>query len=171
MKKILILTSIVVTLIFSGCAQIIPNKPTPKTTFKFVKVHNSETLYKATYTKGEKISFVYFFISGAIKNIITEVKKRGYNYFQIVSPKSISNLDGFPITNGKDLASFLNPQMTMPSEGLNFLETRKTLMDNNNSQSVVDIPLTIFQDTKLELVVRLVKEPLEDEIVWDVNKK
>lgn len=38
----------------------------------------------------------------------------------------------------------------MPTHTLNLLETRKTLMDNQNSQDVVDIPFLIFGTTELE---------------------
>jgi len=61
-----------------------------------------------------------------------------------VSERIVSNFDAFPITNSKYLTSFINLQMLMPSEELSFLGIRKTLMDNNNSQSVVYIPLNIF---------------------------
>ena len=101
--------------------------------------------------------------------ISKEVKKRGYEYFQIVSPKQISNLDGFPINNKEDLASFLNPQISMATHELNFIETNKTLMDNQNSQNVVNLPFTFFGTTELELVIRMVKEPEYNEIVWNVN--
>lgn len=171
MKKILISTSILATIFFSGCATSQSNQTTKsKTSFNFKKVNDSETIYKASYTEQGKVHNVYFLVKATIQNIKREARKKGYNYFQIVSPKSISNWDGFPLTNEKALASFLNPQMSMPTKGLNFLETRKTLMDNQNSQNAVNVPLTVFQDTKFDLVVRLVKEPNFEDIVWNVNR-
>lgn len=171
MKRILISTSILASLIFIGCATSQSNQVSkPKTSFNFKKVANSETIYKASYTERGKVHNVYFLVKATIQNIKKEAKVRGYNYFQIVSPKAISNFDGFPIVNEKALASFLNPQMTVPLEKINFLETRKTLMDNQNSQSAVNVPLTVFQDTKFDLVVRLVKEPSFEDIVWNVNR-
>ena len=169
MKKILILSSIIATLFFSGCASSTNGQVEPGS-FKFEKVGDSETIYNATYSEKGKKENIYFLVGKTIKDIKKEALKRGYNYFQIVSPKVISNFDGFPITNEKDLGYFLNPQMSMPYDKLNLLETRKTLMDNQNSQSAVNVPLTIFQDTEFKLVVRLVKEPMEDEIVWNANK-
>ncbi|RXJ98949.1 hypothetical protein CRV02_12930 [Arcobacter sp. CECT 8989] len=171
MKKILISTSILASLIFTGCATSQSNNTAKsKKSFNFKKVANSETIYKASYTEQGKVHNVYFLVKATMQNIKKEARKKGYNYFQIVSPKAISNFDGFPLTDEKALASFLNPQMSMPTKGLNFLETRKTLMDNQNSQNTVNVPLTIFQDTKFDLVVRLVKEPKFDDIVWNVNK-
>lgn len=169
MKKILISSSIIATLFFTGCASSLNNQ-TGSESFKFEKVGESETIYNAIYLKKGKQENIYFLVSDTIKDIKKQTRKKGYRYFQIVSPKVISNFDGFPITNEKDLGYFLNPQMSMPYDKLNFLETKKTLMDNQNSQSAVNKPFTIFQDTKFELIVRLVKEPMENEIVWDANK-
>ena len=85
------------------------------------------------------------------------------------TPKQISNLEGFPINNKNDLSSFLNPQVSMPTHEMNILETGKTLIDSQESQSVVDVPFLIFGTTELELIIRMVKEPNYDEIVWNVN--
>ena len=57
----------------------------------------------------------------------------------------------------------------MATHELNFIETNKTLMDNQNSQNVVNLPFTFFGTTELELVIRMVKEPEYNEIVWHVN--
>lgn len=170
MKKLLIFMPFVITLIFTGCATSNVNQVKNNAdTFKFEKVDNSDTIYKASYVKKGKHKYVAFLVKNTMDKIKQEVKQKGYNYFQIVSPKSISNFDGFPITNTRDLMSFLSPQLSMPTHELNFLESRKTLMDNQNSQSAVNVPFTIFQDTRFDLVIRLVKEPSFDEIVWNVN--
>jgi hypothetical protein len=133
-------------------------------------IENSETLIKVTHKSSGGYKYnIHRVIVPAMDKISKEVKKRGYEYFQIVSPKQISNLDGFPINNKEDLASFLNPQISMATHELNFLETNKTLMDNQNSQNVVNLPFTYFGTTKLELVIRMVKEPEYNEIVWNVN--
>lgn len=183
MKKILLSSSILATLFFTGCGSVNPDLPTQsvdvknyninvpyegKTTFE--NVQDSETILKVSHElKGKHGDNLYKVVVPAINKINEEVKKRGYEYFQIVSPKQISNLEGFPINNKADLATFLNPQFSMPTHTLNLLETRKTLMDNQNSQNVVDVPFLIFGTTEFELVIRMLKEPNYDEIVWNVN--
>ena len=57
----------------------------------------------------------------------------------------------------------------MPKHTLNLLETRRTLIDSQESQDVVDVPFLIFGTTELELIIRMIKEPNYDEIVWNVN--
>jgi hypothetical protein len=49
-------------------------------------------------------------------------------------------------------------------------ESRATLMDNQGDQNVVKLPFTIFGDTEFNFIVRMVKEPMVHEIVWDVEK-
>ncbi|WP_151952018.1 hypothetical protein [Aliarcobacter butzleri] len=183
MKKILFISSILTTFIFTGCGTVNPNLPTQAVDVKksdvnipydgetvFENVENSETLIKVTHKSSGGYKYnIHRVIVPAMDKISKEVKKRGYEYFQIVSPKQISNLDGFPINNKEDLASFLNPQISMATHELNFLETNKTLMDNQNSQNVVNLPFTYFGTTELELVIRMVKEPEYNEIVWNVN--
>lgn len=183
MKKILLSSSILATLFFTGCGSVNPDLPTQNVDVKvyninlpydgetiFSNVEDSETIIKVSHKlKGKHSDNVYKVIVPAMNKINEEVKKRGYEYFQIVSPKQISNLEGFPINNKADLATFLNPQFSMPTHNLNLLETRKTLMDNQNSQNVVDTPFTIFGTTEFELVIRMIKEPNYDEIVWNVN--
>ena len=182
MKKILLSTSILATLIFTGCGSTnsnvdVPltdvkqqNYPSPKdgeTTFENIK--DSDTLIKVSNKLKGKHQAAYLSIVPTINNINVEVKKRGYEYYQIVSPKQISNLEGFPINNKDDLSAFLNPQVSMPTHTLNLLETRKTLIDSQESQDVVDVPFLIFGTTELELIVRMIKESNYDEIVWNVN--
>lgn len=170
MKKLIILLSLVITLLFTGCATSNVNQVKANLdTFKFEKVDNSDTIYKASLVKKGKQRYIAFLVKDTMDKIKNEVKQKGYNHFQIVSPKSISNFDGFPITNTRDLMSFLSPQLFMPSHKLNFLESKKTLMDNQNSQTAVNVPFTVFQDTRFDLVIRLVKEPAFDDIVWNVN--
>ena len=183
MKKILLSSSILATFIFTGCGSVSPNLPTQQMDVKkyhinvpyngvttFENVSNSETLVKVSHKlKGKHAHNVYKVVIPAMNKVNEEVKKRGYKFFQIVSPKQISNLEGFPINNKADLATFLNPQFSMPRHTLNFLETGKTLMDNQNSQNVVDVPFLIFGTTELDLIIRMIKEPNYDEIVWNVN--
>jgi hypothetical protein len=183
MKKILLSSSILATFIFTGCGSVNPNLPSQQVDVKKYdinlpytgetiskNVQDSETLIKVSHKlKGKHKDNLYKVIVPAIDKINEEVKKRGYEYFQIVSPKQISNLEGFSINNKADLATFLNPQFSMPRHTLNLLETKRTLMDNQESQNVVDVPFLIFGTTELELVIRMIKEPSYDEIVWNVN--
>jgi len=182
MKKILLSSSILATLIFTGCGSNNPNLPAQKADVKhfdisvpyagvtkFENIDNSDTLIKVSHELKGKHKATYKVVVPAINKLNEEVKKRGYDYYQIVSPKQISNLEGFPINNKHDLAAFLNPSFTMPKHKMNFLETGKTLMDNQESQDVVDIPFLVFGTTEFNIIVRLVKEPSYDEIVWNVN--
>ena len=182
MKKIFISTSILAILFFTGCGSTNSNVEAPLTNVKqqnylspkdgettFENIKDSDTLIKVSNKLKGKNDAAYLSIVPTINRINDEVKKRGYEYYQIVSPKQISNLEGFPINNKNDLSAFLNPQMSMPNHTLNLFETRKTLMDNQNSQNVVDVPFLIFGTTELELVIRMIKEPNYDEIVWNVN--
>lgn len=169
MKNLLILTSLVITIFLSGCTSVKNAPDKIRNTFTFTPIDNSDTLYKANRTIEGKLRAVYPMVYQTMEAIKVEAKKRGYDYFQIVSPKSISNFDGFPINNTMDLMTYLNPNKSMPRHKLNFLESKKTLMDNENSQTAVNVPFTIFEDTTFDLVIRLVKEPMEDEIVWNVE--
>lgn len=170
-KLILILTTVVATLILTGCASKYTNQTIAEEdkSFTFESIKGSETLFNASFTQDGKQINPYFVASNTMREIEQQAKKRGYKYFQIVAPKKISNLNGFPITNAKDLASYINPQLTMPTEELGFFEGAKTLMDNNESQNIVDVPFTIFQDTTFDLTIRLIKEPTIEEIVWIVK--
>lgn len=182
MTKIISITSILATFIFTGCSSTNTNLEIPVTNVKqqeypspkdgettFENIKDSDTLIKVSNKLKGKHEAAYLTIIPTVNKINEEVKKRGYEYFQIVSPKQISNLEGFPINNKHDLSSFLNPQVSMPTHEMNILETRKTLIDSQESQSVVDVPFLIFGTTELELIIRMVKEPNYDEIVWNVN--
>ena len=172
MRNILLISTITI-LLFTGCGLKNPQElKREPSVFTFEKVGDSNTIFKATFIKKGKHNSTmnYFIVKDVIKNIKSESKRRNYEYFQIVYPKSISNFDGFPINKEKDLAAFIAPAMSNNTSKTAFLESKKTLMDNQNSQNIVQEPLTIFQNTKVEIIVRLVKEPMEDEIVWNVNK-
>ena len=182
MNKLLLSASILITLIFTGCGSTSPNLPTNKVNVEninldipyegktvFENVKDSDTLIKVSHKLEGKHKNYYKLIVPAINKVNEEVKKRGYEYFQIVSPKQISNLEGFPINNKADLVSFINPQFTMPTHELSLLETRKTLMNNQEDQDVVDVPFLIFGTTEFNFIVRMIKEPSYDEIVWNVN--
>lgn len=183
MKKILLSSSILAAFLFTGCGSVNPDLPMQSVDVKvydiavpssgetiFENVPDSETLVKVSHKlKGKHNDSLFKVVAPAMKNINEEVKKRGYEYFQIVFPKQISNLEGFPINNKADLTTFLNPQYSMPRHTLNILETSRTLMDNQESQNVVDVPFLIFGTTEFELIIRMIKEPNYDEIVWNVN--
>jgi len=176
-------SSVLVALILTGCGSVNPNLPTNKVEVKeyninipysgnttFENIPNSETLLKVSHKlDGKHKNNLHKVIVPTINKINEEVKNRGYEYFQIVSPKQISNIEGFPINNKADLTAFLNPQYSMPGHTLNFLEGGKTLMDNQNSQDVINVPFTIFGTTEFELIIRMIKEPSYDEIVWNVK--
>jgi len=167
---------------FTGCGSVDPSMPQSSVHVKkkaltiktkgqtiFSSVAGSETLFKASHKLKGKHRAVAKIVVPTINDINKEVLRRGYRYYQIVSPTQINNLEGFPINNKNDLAAFLNPQTSMPRHELSMLETGATLMDNQKSQSVVSVPFLIFGTTEFNLVVRLVKEPRVEEIVWDAK--
>ena len=137
---------------------------------RFESVKDSKTIIKVFHKLKGKKRWTAELIISALDKTNEEIKKRGYRYYQIVFPKPISNLDGFPINNKEDLASFINPVTSVPRHTMGTFESRATLMDNQNDQNVVKLPFTIFGDTKFNFIVRMVKEPMAQEIVWDVEK-
>lgn len=137
---------------------------------RFESVKGSDTIIKVFHKLKGKKRWTAELIISALNKTNEEVKKRSYRYYQIVFPKSISNLDGFPINNKEDLASFINPATSMPKHTLGTFESGATLMDNQDDQNVVKLPFTIFGDTEFNFIVRMIKEPMIHEIVWDVEK-
>jgi hypothetical protein len=149
MTKIISITSIIATILFTGCSSTNTNLEIPVTNVKqqeypspkngettFENIKESDTLIKVSYKLKGKHEAAYLTIIPTIDKVNQEVKKRGYEYFQIVSPKQISNLEGFPINNKNDLSSFLNPQVSMPTHEMNILETGKTLVRGSGSKSL-----------------------------------
>lgn len=182
-NKILSSTAVVGMLLFSGCVSPNPSEPYVKADVKtrtlnlkdtgktqFEDVNGSETLIKVSHTFKGKNKKGAEIIIPAINNTNEEVKKRGYRYYQIVFPKQISNLEGFPINKKEDLANFINPATSVPRHTMGVLESGATLMDNQDNQNVVDVPFTIFGDTMFNFIIRLVKEPEVIDIVWDAEK-
>lgn len=184
MKKITLSGLVLTTLIITGCSSSNPKPPTQKVDVKthehqqrvlyrgetkFENIQDNDALIKVLHT--QKSKNVVAVMLPAIDDISKEVKRRGYQYFQIVSPKQISNLEGFPINNKADLAAFLFPASSIPLKEyqVGFFTSRQTLMDNQESQNIVKKPF-LFGDTELELIVRMVKEPRYNEIVWSVDR-
>lgn len=182
MKQFLyFITAILSIYLFSGCSSS-KNVPFPKVNVnepviqipndgetKFENIQDSSTLMKVSHKLKGKHQAASMLVIPAMQRTMAEVKKKGYKYFQIVSPMQISNLQGFPINNMHDLGNFLNPQTSMPTHELNLLETRRTLMDNQESQNVVDVPFLIFGTTEFNFLIRLIENPSYDEIVWTVE--
>ena len=174
---------LIIMVLFSGCSSTATNVNTASTLpvkrldlkiahtgeFEMKQVEGSESLYQVSYKKKGKEQFVSRLIVPAMHQTMQEVDKLGYQYFQVVAPTQISNLLGFPLTRTSDLVNFLSPSTAMPRHTLNMFETRKTLMDNQNGQDVVDVPFLVFGTTEFNFMIRLVKEPKVDEIVWKVK--
>jgi len=169
MRNILLLTSILFLILFSGCASSNNFMTGNDVKFNIKKIENSDSLYKINYSKSGKYIHLYPLVTSTMYKTKIAVKKLGYKYFQIVAPAQISNLAGFPINSPKNLAAFINPQVSMPTEELNIFETKKTLLLNQNEQNIVSVPLTIFQETKFEFVIRVMNETNVEDIVWDTN--
>lgn len=183
-KKSLISLSALGLLLLSGCSgkSVSPEKyekayvKQKEVTIKysgetrFESVKGSNTLIKVFHKLKGKRRWTAELIISALDKTNEEIKKRGYRYYQIVSPKPISNLEGFPINNKEDLASFINPATSLPHHKMGMFESRATLMDNQDDQNVVKLPFTIFGDTEFNFIVRMIKEPSVSEIVWDVEK-
>jgi hypothetical protein len=184
-KKTLISLSILGLLLASGCSgksakpdiykkayvkkKEVSVKYSGETRFESVK--GSDTIIKIFHKLKGKKRWTAELIISALDKTNEEIKKRGYRYYQIVFHKPISNLDGFPINNKEDLASFINPATSVPRHTMGMFESRASLMDNQSDQNVVKLPFTIFGDTEFNFIVRMVKEPMVHEIVWDVEKE
>lgn len=89
-------------------------------------------------------------------------KLKGYRYFQIVSPDSLSNVKGFPINNLADIVSYVSPRAS------NVYGLYTQLENSKITHSSIDVP-TFSGDPKFKIQIRLVKNPKYYEIVWDVN--
>jgi len=169
MKNILLLVTIVFAILFSGCASSYNFMTGKDVKYNIKKIDGSDSLYEVSYSKAGKYVNLYPLVLSTMYKTKAAVKKLGYKYFQIVAPVQISNLNGFPINKAKDLALFINPQVSMPTDELNFFETKRTLLLNQNEQNIVDVPLTIFQETKFEFIIRVMNEASVDDIVWDTE--
>jgi len=137
-------------------------------------------LQDKTLTKNDTIIKVHHELNGKtapgmsaislMDSVTTEVEKRGYRYFQIISPLYISNLNGFPINNTQALGAFIGPMMTIPREAHPF-NGKYSGMAQFLKQDLVDQPLLIFGTTEIDIVIAVIKEKdlSYDMVVWDVK--
>jgi len=95
------------------------------------------------------------FIPG-MEQLIQVLDKRGYKYFQIVSPLHISNYLGFPLNNIVDLSSYLIPELNNPDN---------SNMELRNGESTS----SLLQHGVTRLVVKIVDNPTPQDIVWDIE--
>jgi hypothetical protein len=94
--------------------------------------------------------------------LVQELHKRGYKYFQIIKPTSLSNFNGFPINTVADLATYLAPELNNPSDD-NELENAT---DNHSS---ISTSITVFFDNTLEFTIIIIDKPKPYQIVWNVE--
>jgi len=171
-----------VTLSFTGCSSkstLVAGQPIEEfsdyyslpsksgiSTFTNVKgepLTDTDTIIKISHVVEGKEAAPGEIVYNMIDDVIVEAEKRNYRYFQIIYPLNISNLNGFLIVDKISLNAYLSPQGSMVGYH------GKTSLKQQTSQTVVDIPLTIFQDSTSEIIFRLVKdeEVTFDLIVWD----
>lgn len=169
----LVLTSIFVVGLFSGCSQKITGVPNysvwkiASTNTEGVTVEDKTsdgTTYKVQkIIAGKEMNPTPTLVLPVIAKAITHAKSKGFRYIQIIAPESISNANGFPLTNMSDLVSYIRPHSNNPGGFLG-------LENSVNVHSSLNIPLTIFQKSSFELLIREVKDPKYTDIVWDTEQ-
>ena len=170
------LFSTIMILFFAGCSQKISDKvqnyslyeiPKTDTTKSTVEnLNDNGTIFKVTTSANGKVEKkgAMLLVITTMQKTVEETKRKGYRYFQVISPTTISNASGFPINTVADLTTFLVPQSDNVPEGYN------GMINAIETHSAIDLPLTIFGTSKFEVVVRIVEEPKYYDIVWDTNK-
>lgn len=169
----LVLTSIFVVGLFSGCSQKITGGPNysvwkiASTNTEGVTVEDTTsdgTTYKVKKViNGKEMNPTPTLVSPVIAKAIEHAKSKGFRYIQIIAPESISNANGFPLTNMADLVSYIRPHANNPGGFLG-------LENSVNIHSSLNIPLWIFQKSSFELLIKEVKNPQPTDIVWDTEQ-
>jgi len=96
--------------------------------------------------------------------LMQELHKRGYKYFQIIKPTSLSNLNGFPINTLAGLSAYLSPELNNPSDD-NELENA----DGLDVHSSINSGFTMFDDSIFEFIIVIIDKPKPYQIVWNVE--
>lgn len=168
--------SAIIVLFFAACSQKISDKvqnyslyeiPKTDTTKSTVEnLNDNGTIFKVSTSANGKVEKkgAMLLIITTMQKTVEETKRKGYRYFQVISPTTISNASGFPINTVADLTTFLVPQSD------NLPEAHNGMINAIETHSAIDLPLTIFGTSKFEVVVRIVEEPKYYDIVWDTNK-
>lgn len=174
MTKLFFLSA-VITILFTGCSQKLGDKA-PNYTVKQLpevdtagivvdNVTDDGTTYKVTKTVEGMIQEPAFaYVTPVMKKAIEHAKSKGYRYIQIIEPASLSNEKGFPINNAADLASYIAPYANNVKGGPLGLE------NSINKHSSLDGALTIFGKSTFQVVVKEVKNPKYNDIVWDMEQ-
>jgi len=172
----ILLYSIAALLLLSGCSQklsdAVPNYalyqvPSIKTDKATVEDMSKDgKIFKVTTTIDGKVrkKGAMLLVVSTMRKAVQETKARGYRYFQIIAPAELNNAAGFPINNIADLASFLVPQTNNVPKAFNGLENAI------DTHPALDIPLTIFGDSKFSVVVQIIEDPKYYDIVWDTER-
>lgn len=172
----LLIYLLLTVLFFTGCSQNLPSSVPNYSIYKTPTVNITNTnvenlneqgdIFKVTNVVDGKVNKkgAMLMVIGALQKAVVETEQRGYRYFQIISPSSLSNTSGFPINTIADLTAYLIPQANNVPKGYN------GLINAIETHSALGIPLTVFGESKFEIVVRTIKEPNYFDIVWDTNK-
>ena len=166
---------IIIVFVLSGCsqklAQSVPNYsiykiPPINTKHATVENLNGEgTIFKvSTKIKGKTKRLIELMIISTMRKAVEETKSRGYIYFQIISPSSISNANGFPINTIADLTTYLVPQTDNVPNGYN------GMVNAIQTHSALDISMTVFGTSEFAVIVKIRKDPKYYDIVWDTKK-
>ena len=172
MTKIFILSTLI-AIIFTGCSQksgnTVPNytiKQLPETSTTGIVIENvteDGTTYKVNKTVEGMIQDPAFaYVTPVMIKAIEHAKLKGYRYIQIIAPDSLSNEKGFPINNTADLASYIAPYANNTGGFLG-------LENSINKHSSLDGALTIFGQSTFQVVIKEVKNPKYDDIVWNTQ--
>lgn len=105
-----------------------------------------------------------------LQALLHEMERRDVEYFQIIAPFSLSNENGFPINNVEDLSTYLVPELSNPEDDdaeIVYEESMHPIYFENVVQHNFLSPMA---DYTVKIIVKTIKNPTPDQIVWDVKK-
>lgn len=172
--RLLLLTPLLL-IFFTGCSQKLSNnisnynigkvKDFDTKNVSVTNLNGDGTIFKVKLIIDGKVSkyneapLVY----PVLQKAVAHAKEKGYRYFQIIGPNSLSNANGFPLNTVTDLGTYLLPHTSNLMGGFN------GLANSIDTHPSINIPFSIFGESSFEIDVILVKNPKYDDIVWDTS--
>lgn len=162
-------------ILLTGCSQKLSNKISNYNIGKvkefdtqkvsITDLNTDGTIFKAKLIIDGKVSKFNEapLIYPVLQKAVAHAKEKGYRYFQIIGPNSLSNANGFPLNTVTDLGSYLLPHTNNLMGGFN------GLANSIDPHPSINIPLTVFGESSFEVDVMLIKNPKYDDIVWDTT--
>lgn len=171
MKKLLLLSTLLSSILFTGCTPITKVEGDLKGIKYEIKTKDDGSNIAWIELRGTKYSesrpdvkLVKEALMFSLRVAALDVRKKGYNYFVLVSDGT-NNLEGFPINRANDLAKYITLSDTDPDKQF------KTRGTNGRLGGAMATPIRGMRGN-VNLRYKPVKDEVKDSIfaVWSVEQ-